>query len=273
MRRPRVFWRSRGSGDATLVLINGYSASALAWPRPWIRALAENARVISLDNRGSGWSRDVAVPFTIAEMAADVVDVLDDAEVEQAVVMGFSMGGMVAQELALDSPERVAALTLVGTRPPIPKFTQPPLSSLFALTRPVLPGEGLHKYLTRLWGSAAAPGFAAANPEAIAELVEQTVARPTPRRMLLEQLRAMSGWGHADRLRELRLPTVVVHGTEDRFSPSANGQTLAELIPGARLEVLPGVGHLVPLEAPECLLATLRDQLGAAQLTGASPRS
>ncbi len=263
-RRPQVFWRSRGRGPRTLVLINGYSASALAWPRDWLHALSRAARVITLDNRGSGWSRIVPTPFTVRDMADDVVAVLDDAGLDAAVVMGLSMGGMIAQELALSAPDRVTGLALVATRPPIPRFHTPPASSLFALGRPLLPGETLRGYFERLWSSAAAPGFAAAHPEVIEELIEQSLDRPTPRGMLLHQLRAMSGWAHAERLSGLSLPVCVIHGELDTFSPPVNGRELQRLIPGATLHLLPGVGHLVPQEAPDALRERLLELLDAA---------
>ena len=255
-RRPQVAWRSTGTAAATpLVLINGFSASAIAWPRTWVKQLAEQTRVITVDNRGSGWSRSADVPFTIGDMAGDVVDVLDDAEIECAVLLGLSMGGMIAQQVAIDAPSRVAGLALVATRPPSPRFKRPSLATASSFVRPVLPGESLHDYFGRLWTRAAAPGFADAHPEAIEELVEQTIELPTPRTMLIHQIRAMSGWGHAERTRGITAPTVVVHGECDRFSPIANGEAIAELIPGAELERLPGVGHLIPCEAPDRLAA------------------
>jgi 3-oxoadipate enol-lactonase len=257
LRPPQISWTSRGSGPSTLVLINGYGASSLAWPRHWLRELASQQRVITPDNRGSGYSRSVDVPFTISDMAADVAAVLDDAEVSRATVLGLSMGGMVAQELAIGWPDRVAALALVATRPPVPAFRRPDLGASLALTRPVMPGETLRDFFTQLWIKASAPGFADSHPAVIAELVDQTLERPTPRMMLVQQMRAMSGWGHSDRLKHLDVPTLVVHGELDRFAPPANGRALAELIPGARLERLAGVGHLVPQEAPERLLELL----------------
>jgi 3-oxoadipate enol-lactonase len=253
-RVPQVAWRSTGTAAATpLVLINGFSASAIGWPRAWIKQLAEHTRVITVDNRGGGWSRSADVPFTIGDMAGDVVDVLNDAEVESAVLLGLSMGGMIAQQVAIDAPDRVDGLVLVATRPPSPRFKRPSLATASAFVRPVMPGESLHRYFRRLWAQAAGPGFASAHPEVIEELVEQTIELPTPRSMLIHQIRAMSGWGHAERMTRIAVPTVVVHGECDGFSPIANGEAIAELIAGARLERLPGVGHLIPCEAPDRL--------------------
>ena len=180
-RQPQIAWRSKGTGTATpLVLVNGFGASAIAWPRAWVRQLAAHTRVITVDNRGGGWSRSADVPFTIADMAGDIVDVLDDTEIDRAVVLGLSMGGMIAQQVAIDAPDRVAGLVLVATRPPSPRFRQPGLSTAFAFMRPVMPGESLHHYFRRLWSSAAAPGFPEAHPEAIEEFVEQTIELPHP---------------------------------------------------------------------------------------------
>lgn len=251
-RRPEVYWQAHGAGTP-LVLINGYAASAAAWPRTWLRGLESRFRVIAVDNRGGGWSRFAEAPFTMTDLAGDVEDVLDECEHESAIVLGLSMGGMVAQELAMRSPERVSALALVATRPPIPHFHPPSLLASVDLMRPVMPGEPLEDYFTRLWTRATGPGFAAEHPELIAEMTRASVERPTPRGALLSQFRAMSGWAGAGGLATLDIPTVVVHGSDDRFSPVENGRELRDLIPGADYRELDGVGHLVPMEAPAAL--------------------
>jgi 3-oxoadipate enol-lactonase len=120
----------------------------------------------------------------------------------------------------------------------------------------------MEDYFRSLWTAAAAPGFAEREPALIDELARQAAERPTPRALLLHQLRAMSGWAHSERLSAIGIPTHVVHGREDRFSPVENGRALAELIPGARYLELEGVGHLVPVEAPSAL-DTVLDELAA----------
>ena len=125
MKAPQVYWAARGRGPA-LVLINGWSASCKTWPSAWVRELAQTHRVICPDNRGSGWSRFADTPFTLADLADDVAAVLDAEEVRTATVLGISMGGMIAQELALRHPERVERLILVGTRAPAPEFVERP---------------------------------------------------------------------------------------------------------------------------------------------------
>lgn len=251
-----VRWRARGEGTA-LLLANGYGASGAAWPTGWTRRLQAQHRVLTIDVRGGGWSRFAPVPFTIGHLAQDVVDVLDAVGEDRAVMLGLSMGGMVVQETALRWPHRVRGLVLAATRPPVPAFVNPPWSSGLAFLMPPSRAEGLDGYYRRLWSSACAEGLAERHPDLIEELVGQSTPRPTPRSMLLHQMRAMIGWGHAERLAQLDLPTAVVHGLADRFSLVENSRALAQLIPGATLEELEGVGHLLPLEAPEVLDATI----------------
>ena len=246
-----VYWRAGGRGPA-LVLLNGWSASGLAWPRSFVRRLQQDFRVIRVDNRGSGYSRDADAPFTMRELAEDVIAVMEDAEIDRATVFGLSMGGMIAQELAIIAPERVAGLVLAGTAPPMPGYKPSTSTELsFSLLRPLGFGESLRTYLTRLWSFAAAPGFAEAHPDVIAELVEQILARPTPRGLLLHQLRAVTGWGQTQRLARITAPTIVVHGAQDAMMEIAAGRALSDLIPRSRYVELEGVGHLVAHEAPE----------------------
>ncbi len=257
-RRPEVVWHAHGRGPA-LVLINGYGASGRMWPRAWLRELERDHRVVTPDNRGSGFSRDVGGPFRIADMADDVAAVLDDAELPDADVFGISMGGMIAQELALRHPERVRSLILAGSRPPNPLFQPPELATRWLLVQPPGRGTSLAGFFDRLWSFAAAPGFAEAHPDVIAEITAQSVERPTPRATLISQSRAMAAWGHAERLRGIVAPALVVHGRLDRLSPVQNGRNLAAQIPGARYVELPEVGHLIPHEAPDLAAGLIRE--------------
>lgn len=245
-----IHWREGGHGPA-LVLLNGWSASGIAWPREWLRTLRERYRVIRIDNRGSGWSRYAATPFTMADLATDVRHVLDEVGVERATVFGVSMGGMIAQEFAMRFPERVDGLVLAATAPPMPAYRRRTSGGVaWALMRPVGRNETLEEYFRTLWSMAGGERFVQDSSHILEELVQQIVQRPTPRNMLMHQLRAVMGWGHADRLRTITGPAVVVHGAQDTFIHPSAGRRLAELIPYARYVELDGVGHLVAHEAP-----------------------
>lgn len=256
-RKPQIHWRERGRGPA-LVLINGWSASGLAWPSAWLRELRQDFRVIRPDNRGTGWSRFAETPFSIGDLAEDVIDVLDDADVDRATVLGLSMGGMIGQELAIRAPDRLHGLVLTATRGPSP--TGRPLMGprlAWQLLRPAGRRETLEVDLRKLWAAAAAPGFADERPEILEELVSQCVERPTPRPLMMHQLRAATAYGRPGRLARIETPTVVVHGELDALVHVSHGRRLAELVPAARYVELPGIGHLTPHEAPDALRAAI----------------
>jgi len=269
-RKPQIHWRANGHGPA-LLLLNGWSTSGLAWPSAWLRELRRSHRVIRPDNRGTGYSRFAPIPFTIGDLAEDVIDVLDDAGVETATVLGLSMGGMIAQELAIRAPERIDGLVLAGTRPPGP--TQGPMLSpgiAWQLMRPAGARGDLAAYFRKLWTAAAAPGFAERSPELVEELVRQGVERPTPRSLMMQQMRAATGWGRPQRLARIQAPTIVVHGLQDPLVDVRHARRLAGLIPGSRLLELPGVGHLVPQEAPDELVECIRTVSGSGRAAAAA---
>jgi pimeloyl-ACP methyl ester carboxylesterase len=122
-RRPQVVWVAHGRGPA-LVLVNGWAACGAVWPRAWVRSLRERFRVITLDNRGSGWSRYAETPFTMEDLAGDVRDVLDAAGEARATVLGISMGGH-------DRP---------GDRAAHPRARQRPAAGRHAAARAGAPG-------------------------------------------------------------------------------------------------------------------------------------
>jgi pimeloyl-ACP methyl ester carboxylesterase len=257
-RAPLIHWHEGGSGPP-LLLLNGWAGSGLAWPTAWLHELEAHFRVLRVDQRGTGWSRDAPAPFTIGDMADDARDVLGACEVDRATVVGYSMGGMVAQELAIRHPWRVERLVLVATVPPSPAKVlaeYPYPFPTIALLSMLMPGVGLRR-LVHMMGRAAAPGFADERPELIDELVSQMLSRVTPRQMVLAQGRAMSSWHGPKRLARLRSPTVVVQGADDRLVPCENARRLSKFIPQADMVELPDVGHLVFHEAGDEILRLL----------------
>lgn len=243
-----------GGAGPGVVLLNGWTASGLVWPAGLVGELEREHRVLRIDNRGTGWSRHAARPYTIGDLAGDARQVIDASGLERPTVVGLSMGGMIAQELALRWPGRVGRLVLLGTRPPSPEHTAPPAAVTATLLSMPPAGTSLRRFLAERWATVAAPGFADAHPDLMDELADAVARRPTPRFAVLDQARAITAWSCAGRLRRLDVPTTVVHGTEDPLLPVHNGMRLAQLIPGARYVELPGVGHLVPYEAPDAVL-------------------
>lgn len=252
---PAVFWHGPDHVSGlrpVVVLLNGWSASGLAWPAGLLDALSGHD-VVRIDNRGAGYSRTAPAPFTMARLADDVADVLAAVGAPSATVVGLSMGGMIAQEVALRHPGLVQRLVLCGTRPPAPAgFTPPPASVQRVLTARS-PEEPLGEYLTRTWGSVTGDGFADRNPEAMQELIGHIARRPTPQSSMLSQLRAISSWHGPSRLGRIDAETTVIHGVRDPLMPVGNGMRLAQMIPHARYVELAHVGHLVPYEAPDAV--------------------
>jgi 3-oxoadipate enol-lactonase len=253
-----AFWHESGSGP-TLLLINGWTASGLMWPHRFVERLERSFRVVRVDNRGTGYSRSAPAPYTLADLADDAAAVLRArGGGEPAAVLGISMGGMIAQELAIRHPEVVERLVLCGTRPPAPAGFAPSRSVLNAMTSMPRSGENIGEFFERTWAAVVGNGFREHHPDAIGEVVERLCERPTPRAGVINQMRAISGWSGASRLARITAPTVVLHGSDDPLIPVGNGMRLAQLIADAAYVELPGVGHLVPYEAPDALLAAIR---------------
>jgi pimeloyl-ACP methyl ester carboxylesterase len=271
-RRPVVNWHEGGSGPA-LLLLNGWTASGLVWPVGWLQTLEKHFRVIRIDNRGTGWSRSAPAPYTMADLADDAADVLKACDIEDATVLGLSMGGMIAQELTLRHPKRVNRLILVSTAPPVPAQIVPDPAPFMAALAPKPAGKDIRQHIRELWIRNAALDFADGHPEVIEELTEQIVARVTPRQRVFEQTRAMRSWHGARRLRRINVPTTIIHGDRDPLMPVGNGMRLSRLIPGAEYIELEGVGHLPPHEAGDELLKVLGIKLKVAVGAAKSRRS
>ena len=228
----RLCWDEAGQGQP-LLLIMGATFSRQMWQRA-IPALSERYRVIRYDNRGIGESQSVAGPFTIADMARDAEAVMDAAGASTAHVYGVSMGGLVAQELALTRPQRVRSLALGCTWAASPDKRRPawttdlryliPQRLLLRMSVPMLYGPNKSKALVR---------------EDLAILRRERMDRAC----LRAQAHAVFGYESRSRLAGITAPALVLHGERDRIVPVAWGRELAQTLPDARLVMLPGAGH------------------------------
>jgi len=237
-----------------LTLIQGLGFDSSGWG-PVLGRLEERFRLVVMDNRGSGGSDVPSQSLKIADMAQDVVSVLDHAGVRRSNVLGASLGGMVAQELAVLHPERVSRLVLACTTPGWPfAFPMPASSTLLTTALRGLPPE---MALRRLVENALSPRTLKHDPELAERLVTYHQSRPLDRRIWSAQ--ALAGASYAGRLTQsrIRAPTLVVHGGEDKVVDPRNGKLLADRIPGAQLAVFPGLGHLLFWEDPEGFAAAV----------------
>ena len=254
----RIAWERRGSGE-TLLLIHGLGYARWGW-EPVLPALVDRFDVILFDNRGIGESDAPPGPYTAAEMAADAVQVLEEAGVERAHVVGTSLGGMVAQELALTSPNRVERLVLACTTPGGPKAHPMPqvTLALMAEAATLEPAVALRRFVE----NALAPETVEAHPELVDRIMAHRLATGQSPAAWAAQAAAGVTFDAYDRLGGLTAPTLVQHGDEDVVVDPRNADLLVGLLPDARLERFPGTGHLYFWEAPERFVSSVAAFLG-----------
>jgi 3-oxoadipate enol-lactonase len=237
-----AYWRE--GGGAPVIWIQGLNADHTAWASQ-IAAFHDRYECIALDNRDVGASGRAAAPYTLADMAGDVRAVLDDAAVEDAHVIGLSMGGAIAQELALTAPEWVRSLTLVST------FARPDarLAAVLDAWRIIYPKLGPADFARQSWPWLFSWRFfeRPANLRNVQRYAEKA-SQPQEPEAFVRQVEASKGRDRRADLAGLRVPTLVIAGAEDALVPPYLGQELASCIAGAEFVELPGVGHSANLE-------------------------
>lgn len=253
-----------GTSGPVVLFVSGLGMRGEQWT-PLSRAfVGKGFRAIQFDNRDiARSSKMVGVDYTVADMAADTLAVLDDAGVEQVHVVGISMGGMITQEMVLRHPQRVSKAVLMATWPGGHLAKMPDAKLVELLVARVDPNDpgAAEAHLRKLYGAITGPGFAEKNGHLIDMAVTFALEHRIDSESIARQLRAISRFSSWDRLPEWSIPALVLHGDADPLIPHENGELLAQRIPGARLRSLPGVGHLVPLEAPFETFGTLMDFL------------
>jgi len=243
-----------GRNDAPpLLLVMGMGFSSRAW-HTLPALLRADFRVVVLDNCGTGRSSVPRRIFRTRDMADDAIAVLDALGLSRVDVFGISMGGMIAQELALRHPDRVRALVLGATFAGHLRSAKPSPIVAFELLRAVVRGERIAPAkLARLLVSDA---YFSGDPEGFARWMG--VVEAVRGRVALRQMLAVITHETRKRLPRLEVRTLVVTGDADRLVPPANSLELARLIPGAELLVLRGAGHVFPVERPDETVAALR---------------
>ena len=231
-----------------LVLVQGMGFDHLGW-QPVLGKLDRRFRLVLIDNRGFGRSDGPAGPFTVADMVRDVLAVFDAAGVHRAHLLGASLGGMVAQEFAIEHPERVGRLVLVCTTPGWPFAYPMPAAAvrLIAATAGMPTEAAVRRHIE----NALSQRTVLRQPELVDRLVGALGSRPADSRILSAQARA--GARYAGQLRQARIKarTLVVHGDADTVVDPRNARLLARRIPDARLVTFPGLGHLLFWEDPD----------------------
>lgn len=239
----------RSGTGPPLLLIMGMSGTALHWGEPFLDALRRDFEVITYDHRGVGASSRLKGPITIVELAEDAAGLLTALGIGTAHVVGISMGGMVAQELALAHPEKVRTLTLGCTYCGGEGSSLSRPEVLQRLSEAMMSGDRERAVRTsweaNVSAAMAADAGAYAGFRAILERRSVAVA------VIMAQLQACATHDTSARLKDLTMPTLVLHGTDDQMLPVENGPLIASRIPGSSLEIFDGVGHLFFWERPD----------------------
>ena len=243
----KIAHETRGVGEP-LVLVHGLAYDRYGWGRlPDL--LAERFRVVLIDNRGVGESDAPPGPYSVAEMAADVVGVLDELGIERTNLFGVSLGGYIAQELALTRPERVEKLVLCSTAPGGPKSVPMPAATQEAFARyPAMEREaGLRMFVENSLGARGVRDL----PELAEEIFQYRLGHAPTVEAWMAQATAGATFDAYDRIAAIEVPTLVVHGGADVVVDPGNAALLGERIPHARVELVPDRGHLMIWEDSE----------------------
>ena len=256
----KIAWERHGSGPP-LLLIHGLGYARWGW-EPVLPGLAQRFDVVLFDNRGIGESDAPPGPYSVAAMAADAAQVLDEAGIERAHVVGTSLGGMVAEELALSRPERVDRLVLACTTPggsnahPMPQRTV----SLLAEAATLEPVVALRRFVE----NALSPRTVAERPELVERILEHRLATAQPPAAWAAQAAAGASFDVYDRVSSLSAPTLVQTGTEDTVVDPRNSDLLGARLPDATVVRFPGCGHLFFWEQPDEFVESVTSFLRAA---------
>lgn len=260
-----VEFAQTGSGPPVLLLA-GLGATAASWA-PILDRLADQRRCIVIENRGVGASRPGPGRLRMADMAADACAVLDHLGIAAADVVGNSLGGMIAQALAIGHPRRVRGLVLAATGPGVLAVPAHPAVA-WHLAAGLRGRQDLRlRHLAAVFHG----------PATVVDHPERLRADPPGRAMpagpgAAGQLRAALRWSSLAALHRITAPTLVLHGTHDRLSPPLNARLLARLIPGARLQLLARCGHFMVTDAGEEAAAAIAGFLDSAPRLRPGPR-
>lgn len=258
--------------DPTILLIMGLGAQLTLWPLPFVEALVERGfHVVRYDNRDVSLSTKLdharpprigmlvlqrllrlrpRVPYTIGDMAADAVGLLDALGIEKAHIVGASMGGMIAQIFAAIYPDRTVSLTSIMSTTGNPRLSRASREAMDVLVnRPKTDDlEALVAHGVRASQVLAGPAFPVA-PDVLEARVRETIQRSNYPDGFARQLAAIVADGdRRQRLTAIKAATVVIHGSDDSLVPIDGGRDTAASIPGARLVEVRGMGHNVPVE-------------------------
>ncbi|MFW9786146.1 MAG: alpha/beta fold hydrolase [Candidatus Thorarchaeota archaeon] len=243
-----LYYEIHGPPDAPpLVLIGGWASYRWIWFRQ-VPTFKEKYRCIVFDNRGAGQSSKPDYPYTIEMMAADTVGLLDTLQIESAHILGISMGGLIAQQIALSYPEMVRSLILVATHFGGPNHIPIPddiVALLVALPTETISYEQARKMR---YNATFSTEFLEENEELMKQIDDWVVKHPAPLFAQVHQSSATAGFDSESELKNITAPTLILHGSIDFTILPKNSELIAEKIPNSRIQFIEGAAHFVIVE-------------------------
>lgn len=247
----RIYYEVRGEGFP-LVMISGLGGNLDNWDPRLVEELSKQFKLIVFDNRGAGRTDASDKGYTIKLLADDTAGLMKALGISRAHVLGLSMGGMVAQELVLNYPEKVSKLVLCSTHNGGLNVVQPSqeiIKKLAAGVSIVSKNDWRRIFLPLMFTG----DFIGKNPDFMEIVVQRFFKHPISREAYTRQLIAIQDFDTYDRLRQIEVPTLILHGREDVLIPPENGSMLAEAIPKAKLIYFENSAHVLAEEMREVL--------------------
>lgn len=236
-----IYYEIHGEGFP-LLMIRGLSSDVYRWPLSLVKEISKHFKVVLFDNRGAGRTDKPDIEYSIKMMAADTTGLMNVLNIEKAHILGYSMGGSIGQEIALDYPEKVKKLILCSAGCGGPKSVpaSEEVRKGLASNREGLSDEELLRNWLPIYFT---ESFIQNNPDEVEKYIRRSLLAPIPPYAYRRQLMAAFSFNSYERLKDIKTPTLVLSGKEDILVPHENSILLAENIPGARLSLLDNLGH------------------------------
>jgi pimeloyl-ACP methyl ester carboxylesterase len=252
-----IYYEIHGEGYP-FVLIRGLSTDVYRWPSDFIEEISRNSKVILFDNRGAGRTDKPDIEYSMKMMADDTIGLMDALNINKANILGYSMGGSIAQAIVLNYPEKINKLILcgAGSGGPNAKPASPEVIRLLTFDRQgMTSAEVLRKTLPILFPES----FIKNHPEDIDEYIRRSTIAPIPEYSYQRQLGAIANFESHSQLKKIKIPTLIISGKSDILVPCQNSEILAENISGSKLILLDEVGHAMFTQKPILIAKTIND--------------
>jgi pimeloyl-ACP methyl ester carboxylesterase len=239
-----------------LVMIMGLSANIDWWTPDFLKEVSKRFKVLIFDNRGAGQTDKPDVEYSIQMLAKDTISLMNALNIKKSHMLGISMGGMIAQETALNSPEMIEKLILCSTHCGPPKYVLPSKEVLELLTRPrtgLTPEQLIRAAIPILYTK----DWIKNKPENVEITVKNMLKSPIPDHAYQKQVNAIMKFSSSKKLQNIKSPTLVMHGKQDILIPPKNAEVLAKLIPGAKIALFDNSAHALFSQETEKVTKTV----------------